>query len=145
MVADEGQTCLGMEYFCSRGDQLWEMSDSDLVKLAMRELETIGIARAGECIDGCVVRMPNAYPVYDQHYRQQRDTIKAWLGESLKNVFPCGRGGLHNYNSQDHAMMTAILAVRNMDQGLQADVWAVNTDEEYAETGEAANVERQIT
>lgn len=143
MVADEGQTCLGMEYFCCRGDHLWEMNDSDLVKLAMREVDTIGVARASECVDGCVVRMPNAYPVYDQHYRQHRDTIKAWLSESLKNVFPCGRGGLHNYNSQDHAMMTAILSVQNMDQGLQADVWAVNTDEEYAETGEAANVERQ--
>ena len=143
MVADEGQTCLGMEYFCSRGDQLWEMRDSDLVKLAMREVDRIGVAQASECIDGCVVRMPNAYPVYDQHYRQHRDTIKGWLSESLKNVFPCGRGGLHNYNSQDHAMMTAILAVQNMDQGLQRDVWAVNTDEEYAETGEASNVERQ--
>jgi protoporphyrinogen oxidase len=138
MVATPGVTCLGLEYFCNRGDDLWALPDDELVALAGRELEALGLAAAGDCLDGCVLRAHDAYPVYDAAYLQHRRTIRAWLDANLVNLFPAGRGGLHNYNSQDHAMMTGLLSVRNALDGEEFDVWAVNTDEEYAETGSAA-------
>ncbi len=133
MVADPSQTCLGLEYFCNRGDGFWEMPDADLLRLAFRELEQIGLAQSSRCVDGCVVRIPNAYPVYDRDYQQHRDTVRDWLGRSLENLHPAGRGGLHNYNSQDHSMMAALLSVRNVQFGDVHDVWSINTDAEYAE------------
>ncbi|PON13509.1 FAD-dependent oxidoreductase [Candidatus Entotheonella serta] len=145
MVADLSTTCLGMEYFCSRGDALWILDDEVLIKLAGEEVERIGLAPASDCIDGCVVRIPNAYPVYDGQYKQHRETIKTWLNSYFTNLYPAGRGGLHNYNSQDHSMMAAILSVRNMREHTEFDVWSINTDEEYAEEGTAhQDVERRL-
>ena len=135
MMANQAQTCLGMEYFCNRGDDVWETRDEELIRLAGREVEAIGLAKASDCVDGCVVRIPNAYPVYDGDYKRHRETIRDWLNGHFKNVYPAGRGGLHNYNSQDHAMMAAVLAVRSMEEGQRHDVWSINTDEEYAEVG----------
>lgn len=134
MVQDPTTTCLGMEYFCNRGDDLWEMDDGELLELAARELDSLGLVDAAQCIDGQVIRVPDAYPVYGRGYERHRHTIRGWLDEVAPNVHPIGRGGLHNYNSQDHAMMTALLAVENVLDGTDHDPWAVNTDEEYAET-----------
>jgi protoporphyrinogen oxidase len=145
MVGDPTVTCLGLEYFCNRGDPLWAMRDDDLVAMAGRELDALGLADAADCRDGCVLRVPDAYPVYDADYLRHRRTIRSWLAERATNVFPAGRGGLHNYNSQDHAMMTGLLSVRNALEGSDFDVWAINTEEEYAETGEAsASLDRRL-
>lgn len=140
MVGQDGTTCLGLEYFCSRGDAIWEMDDKRLVELAARELEAVGLARAVDCVDGQVVRVPDAYPIYDPGYRENRQVVRAWLDEAVPNVHPMGRGGLHNYNSQDHAMVTALMAVGNALDGHRDDVWAVNTEEEYAEVAEVHRV-----
>lgn len=138
MVADLSKTCLGMEYFCNRGDSVWTLDDDVLYKLAAEEVERIGLASVSDCIDACVVRIPNAYPVYDGDYKQHRETIKHWLNSYFTNLYPAGRGGLHNYNSQDHSMMSAILSVSNMQQCGVFDVWSINTDSEYAEEGESS-------
>ncbi len=135
MVADPTKTCLGMEYFCSRGHELWEMSDDALLKLAAEDVEAIGLAEASDCIDGCIVRTLNAYPVYDRAYKGHRETLKRWLNGYFKNLYPAGRGALHNYNSQDHSMMMAILSIRNMREEGAYDVWSINTESEYAEEG----------
>lgn len=144
MVTDPGLTCLGLEYFCSRDDDLWELDDEELVQLAVRELEIIGLVGGARCVKGSVTRVPDAYPVYDAEYREHRATIRAWLEANLENVFPAGRGGLHNYNSQDHAMMTALLSVRNALEAADFDVWAINTEEEYAEAGASAGVDGRL-
>ena len=46
MVPDPGKACVGLEYFCFAGDDLWTMSDDNLVALATRELEELGLATA---------------------------------------------------------------------------------------------------
>lgn len=135
MVADPSKSCLGMEYFCNQGDSLWQKSDDELIRMAANELEQIGLAKSLEVNDGCVVRLSKTYPVYDGNYKENRQILKDWLNGYFRNLYPAGRGALHNYNSQDHSMMMAILAVRNMSQGNLFDVWAINTDEEYAEEG----------
>jgi protoporphyrinogen oxidase len=145
MVADQTRTCLGMEYFCNVGDGLWNKSDAELIEMAGRELEAIGLAKASDCVDGCVVRLRKTYPVYNESYKQHREVLKDWLKVAFKNLYPAGRGALHNYNSQDHSMMMAILSVQNMEEGAAHDVWAINTDEEYAEEGNAQkDVERRL-
>jgi len=136
MVPDARLACLGLEYFCFEGDGLWDASDADLIALAKRELAQIGLAGEAECIDGCVVRQKKAYPVYDGMYRQHVETVRAELAEHYPGLHPVGRNGMHKYNNQDHAMMTAMLTVRNITAGETLyDVWQVNEDAEYHEAG----------
>jgi protoporphyrinogen oxidase len=131
MVPEPGTTCLGMEYFCFKGDGLWDSSDADLVKQAARELEELGLAKAADVKDGAVIRMPKAYPIYDSKYRGHLDGVRAYI-DPLVNLHTVGRNGMHKYNNQDHSMLTAMFAVQNM-QGAAFDIWEVNTDFEYHE------------
>jgi protoporphyrinogen oxidase len=131
MVPVPGTTCLGMEYFCFKGDGLWTSSDADLVAQASRELETLGLARAGDVVDGAVIRMPKAYPIYDAAYRGHLDTIRTFI-DPIANLHTVGRNGMHKYNNQDHSMLSAMLAVENM-RGASHDLWAINTDFDYHE------------
>lgn len=131
MVPDQTKTCLGLEYFCFEGDGLWTMTDSDLLELGARELEAIGLAKRSEVEDGTVVRMPKAYPVYDDTYQDALKVIRQFLGR-LKNLQVVGRNGMHRYNNQDHSMLTAMLAIENMF-GAHHDLWEVNADQEYHE------------
>ena len=131
MVPREGATCVGMEYFCFAGDGLWTTPDAELVDLAGKELAQLGLAPDAKVIDGTVVRMPKAYPIYDATYRVSVDTIRDYL-DGIPNLVTVGRNGMHKYNNQDHSMYTAMLAVENMG-GASHDLWAVNTDLEYHE------------
>ncbi len=133
LVADPRTTCLGLEYFCFEGDGLWQSSDADLVELARQELATLGMCQPAEVLWGIVVRQPKAYPVYDDTYKLHLATIRSYLAEHLPNLQLVGRNGMHHYNNQDHSMMTALLAARNIATGAQFDPWKVNTDAEYHE------------
>ena len=124
-----------MEYFCFEGDGLWTASDHDLAQLAMKEAEQIGLIKREEVQDAFVVRMPKAYPIYDQDYQKHVETIRAWVSQ-FHNLQPVGRNGMHHYNNQDHSMMTAMLAAKNI-QGGQFDCWKVNTEAEYHEAGDS--------
>jgi protoporphyrinogen oxidase len=131
MVKD-GFTCLGLEYFVFEGDDLWTSADEDLIAMGTRELEHLGLITPGSVSGGYVVRMPKAYPVYDEHYQANVDVLRGWLAEAAVNVTPVGRNGMHRYNNQDHSMLTAMYAVENLF-GAEHDVWDVNVDEEYHE------------
>ncbi len=131
MVPEPGMTCLGLEYFCFEGDGLWAASDAELVALASRELEALGLVPAGLVRDGTVIRMPKAYPIYDSAYRGHLDAVREGI-DPIANLHTVGRNGMHKYNNQDHSMLTAMMAVWNM-QGAAHDIWAVNTDFEYHE------------
>lgn len=132
MVPDPSKTCLGMEYFCSQGDPLWEMAESELIELASREAIALGLGvREGDVEDGVVIRQRKAYPVYDAEYRQHLQVIQDYL-ETFDNLQTVGRNGMHRYNNQDHSMLTAMLAVRNIF-GEKHDLWAVNTERSYHE------------
>jgi protoporphyrinogen oxidase len=127
-----GTTCLGVEYFCFRGDDIWEMSDAEAVELAKKELSAIGLIDPAKVVDGVKVLVPKAYPVYDLQFEPAVSTIRTYL-EQFENLVTCGRNGLHRYNNQDHSMWTAILATLNIVDGVSHDVWSVNTDAEYLE------------
>jgi protoporphyrinogen oxidase len=132
-MVKEGRTCLGLEYFVFEGDQLWSMADDDLVSLGADELTKLQlITRPGVVEAGYVVRMPKAYPTYDETFAENVDICRAWLATDAVNVHPVGRNGMHRYNNQDHSMVTAELTVDNLYGG-NHDVWAVNVEEEYHE------------
>jgi protoporphyrinogen oxidase len=130
----EGSTCLGVEYFCFEGDDMWELPDDEAVALATEELARIGLIDSSAVFDGVKIRVPKAYPMYDAGYVESTATIREYLTR-FHNLVTCGRNGLHRYNNQDHSMWTAILATLNLIAGASHDVWSVNTDEEYLEEG----------
>jgi protoporphyrinogen oxidase len=132
MVPDPSWTCLGFEYFCSEGDDLWTMDDEALGRLAARELGTLGLADPARVRRGVVARVRQAYPVYDVGYAAALEVVKRHVAD-IENLQLIGRNGMHRYNNQDHSMLTAILAVRNMFGG-RYDLWSVNADVDYQET-----------
>jgi len=138
MVPEPDKACYGLEYFCFEHDGLWDASDADLIELGKRELVKIGLAKEGDVVDGCVVRQKKAYPVYDDDYSRHVATIRQELEDRYPNLHLVGRNGMHKYNNQDHAMMTAMLCVENIlaDAKLY-DLWQVNQDAEYHEAGPA--------
>jgi len=133
MVPDPQKTSLGMEYFCSEGDDFWQQSDERLIALATRELAKLRLAGANEVEDGVIIRQPAAYPVYDNAYRPNVAVLRRFL-ERVDNLQTVGRGGMHRYNNQDHSMLTGLLAVRNLLGG-GFDLWDVTDDQRYLEGG----------
>ena len=131
MVPDPKMASLGMEYFCHVGDGLWESSDDDLIALATREIAQLGLVDAKDIRGGTVVRQPKAYPVYDENYKVCVDRLAEYM-KTFDNLQSVGRNGMHRYNNQDHSMLTAMLAVRNL-LGEEHDIWNVNVERSYHE------------
>ncbi|MGC1216168.1 MAG: NAD(P)/FAD-dependent oxidoreductase [Phormidesmis sp.] len=132
MVPDTSKTCVGMEYFCSEGDDLWEMSEAELIALASKEIVGLGLVTDVQYVqDGTVIRQKKAYPVYDGEYRQHLDVIQAYL-QQFENLQTVGRNGMHRYNNQDHSMLTGLLAAKNI-LGETHDLWTVNVERSYHE------------
>ena len=131
MLPNPDTASIGMEYFCQEGDGLWTMKDADLRALASKELAELGLAREEDVIDAAIIRQPKAYPVYDDKYKSALDVIAAWI-DQLENFQTVGRNGLHRYNNQDHSMLSAMYAARNI-LGEKNDVWNVNVERSYHE------------
>lgn len=132
MVPEPRKTCLGMEYFCNEGEPLWKMSDADLITFASREIVELKLGvQFSDIEDGCIIRQRKAYPVYDGEYRQHVQVIKDYL-DTFENLQTVGRNGMHHYNNQDHSMLTALLAARNI-VGEHHNVWDVNVERSYHE------------
>ncbi len=135
-MAPDGFACLGLEYFCFEGDGLWTSTDETLIELAKVEIGKIGLIDPADVVDAAVVRQPKAYPVYDDAYQGHVETVRQGLRRDYPTLHLVGRNGMHKYNNQDHAMMTAMLTVKNILAGAQLfDVWRVNEDAEYGEAG----------
>ena len=136
MVPDESVACVGLEYFCFEGDALWASSDDDLIALATQEMAILGLVAPEKVIGGVVVRQEKAYPVYDDEYAANVLAMRTELEAAHPTLHLVGRNGMHRYNNQDHAMMTAMLTVENIVAGTRVyDTWCVNEDAEYHEAG----------
>ncbi len=131
MVPVPGRACLGMEYFCSAGDATWSMPDPELVQVALRDLAALGFGGPDRLVAGHVVRVRDAYPVYDGDHRARVAAVRRGLA-AIENLQVAGRNGMHSYNNMDHSMLTGLLAARNV-LGAAHDLWAVNAGEAYLE------------
>jgi protoporphyrinogen oxidase len=144
MVPDPSMACYGLEYFCFEGDGLWTSSNADLIELGKKEIEKIGLTKASAVVDGYVVRQPKAYPVYDQFYKARVDSVRDAL-TNYPGLYLIGRNGMHKYNNQDHSMMTAMLAAKNIIAGKELyNLWDVNEDAEYHEGGDRGASGRMV-
>jgi protoporphyrinogen oxidase len=137
-MVKEGRTCLGLEYFVFEGDEMWNKSDEDLIEQAKREISFLGLVDPTKVELGHVVRVPKAYPTYDEGYLERIETMRQWIEANTPNVHPVGRNGMHRYNNQDHSMLTAMLTVENIMGRGPHDIWSVNVEEEYHEEGSAS-------
>jgi len=136
MVPDPAYACYGLEYFGNSGPGLWSFSDEDLIFLAKKELEQVGRARAADVVDGCVIRQPKAYPVYNNGYAAHVATVREELQENYPALHQVSGKGMHRFHDQDHAIMTALLSAENILAGRDRyDVWRVNQDGERHEAG----------
>jgi len=133
MVKDKDTVWIGLEYFCNHGDELWSMTDTELINLAIGELGKIGFADAGDVVDSVVIKMPKTYPAYFGTY-DDFHIIREFV-DDFENLFLVGRNGMHRYNNQDHSMLTAMAAVENIKKGIatKQNLWEVNTETEYHE------------
>jgi protoporphyrinogen oxidase len=133
LVANPEQAWIGLEYFVNEGDHLWSMKDKDLIELGARELDRIGLLQGIEVLDGTVIRQPKAYPGYFGAYERFHE-VRGFL-DTIENLFPVGRNGMHRYNNQDHSMLASMTAVENIIAGRtdKSNLWAINTEEEYHE------------
>ncbi len=134
-----GTTCLGVEYFCFEGDEIWEMPAQEAVELATNELGRIGLIDPDKVFSGTKVQVKKAYPMYDATYEENLGIVRRYLA-GFSNLRTCGRNGLHHYNNQDHSMWTAVLATLNLIDGTEYDVWSVNVEQEYHEEGDVVEV-----
>jgi protoporphyrinogen oxidase len=133
MVSDIDKVWIGLEYFCNEGDQLWKMKDDEFIKFAIDELQSIDIIEKEDVVDSTIIRMPNTYPAYFGTYLQF-STVREFT-DNFENLFLVGRNGMHKYNNQDHSMLTAITAVKNiiLNKISKENIWDINTEEEYHE------------
>ena len=133
MVKDPDTVWIGVEYFCYQTDDLWTMPETEMAKLAMKELQQIGIIQEADVLDSTVIRMPKTYPAYFGTYTRFEE-LRTWL-DGIENLFLVGRNGMHKYNNQDHSMLTAMTAVDNIIAGRtdKSNIWAVNTEMDYHE------------
>jgi protoporphyrinogen oxidase len=133
LVADPRNVWVGLEYFCTEGDDLWRMPDREMLEFAVREMCRLGFIEAQDVLDGTVLRTPKAYPAYFGTY-DRFDTIREFTN-NFRNLYLIGRNGMHRYNNQDHSMLTAMTAVENIvnNQEGKDNIWAVNTEEAYHE------------
>jgi protoporphyrinogen oxidase len=133
MVKDPDTVWIGMEYFCNEGDELWNKPEEEMKKFGIAELDKIDIIRKEDVLDAVVIKMPKTYPAYFGTY-DDFDKVVDYVN-GIENLFLVGRNGMHKYNNQDHSMLTAMLAVDNILNGVtdKTNIWDVNTEEEYHE------------
>lgn len=134
LVKNPQTVWLGLEYFCNQDDDLWKKPQKAMKKLAIKELVKIGLIREKEVQDAVVIKTAKAYPAYFDSY-ERLDTIKDFVNQ-FENLFLIGRNGMHHYNNQDHSMLTAIEAVKNIIKNTprkKKNIWSINSENEYHE------------
>ena len=135
MVNDPLHTVwLGLEYFCSEGDSMWESSDEDFISMATEELVKMGIIESKEnVLDSVRVRVKKAYPAYFGSY-DHFEVVRNEL-DKINNLYCIGRNGQHRYNNMDHSMLTGLMAADYIKDGIndKSELWNVNAEKEYHE------------
>jgi len=133
LVSDSQKYWLGLEYFCQEGDDLWSLSDDEILKVAISELIKLDFIDECNFMDGTVLKVPKTYPAYFGSYKDFGKIVE-YLG-NFENLFLVGRNGMHKYNNQDHSMLTSMQVVQNIKDGIvdKSNIWSINTEMDYHE------------
>ncbi len=141
MVSDSKKTALGLEYFCTEDDEFWCLPDEKIKEIALMEIEKVGLVEEKYAVDGYVVRVPKAYPVYFTGYEEHLNAIKSEITR-FKNIQPVGRYGIYRYNNMDHSIMTGLYAARNILYNKTNDIWSINSEPDYHEINQKVTRKR---
>ncbi|WP_196591176.1 NAD(P)/FAD-dependent oxidoreductase [Pectinatus frisingensis] len=133
LVNDDNNVWLGLEYFCTEGDELWSKTKPDFTTFAIKDLEKIAIVNSDDILDSIVVKVPKAYPAYFGTY-DKLPIIREFI-DKFNNLYLIGRNGMHRYNNMDHSMLTAMAAVKNITHNIsdKTNIWSINADQCYQE------------
>ena len=141
MVNDPLNTVwLGLEYFCTEGDEMWNSSDEDFINMAVEELIKMGIIESKDnVLDATRLKVKKAYPAYFGSY-DHFDLVRKEL-DKIPNLYCIGRNGQHRYNNMDHSMLTGLIAADYIEENRtdKDALWEVNTEKAYHETKEEKN------
>jgi len=121
------ETILTLEYWSNPGDGFADQSNETLIQLAASELQQTGLLGAAKILDGHVVRIPRSYPLYRRNYKTHLNIVARFL-DTFENLLVLGRYGSFKYNNQDHSLLMGILASERFVDGVQNDLWGVNSD-----------------
>lgn len=136
LVEDPSKIWVGLEYFCNEGDDLWNLSDQEIIKLAVDELIQLNLIQHENYEDATVLREPKTYPAYFDSYEEFDKVTNSF--DKLPNLFLIGRNGMHKYNNQDHSMLSAfraaeLVASQRTDAHSKSELWKINAEQEYHE------------
>lgn len=125
LVKEKDHVLLGAEYFCEKGDFLWNLTDESIRDLALRELAAIKLVNKNKVLDWIVIKEEDAYPSYGGAYRNFGEIIGYF--NNISNLFLVGRNGMHRYNNMDHSMLSSMVAVENILKGIttKENIWDV--------------------
>jgi protoporphyrinogen oxidase len=131
---NEKSTICALEYWCYDEDDFWKWDEKRLIELGKEELRKTGLIGTAEITDGYVYKIHRCYPVYSTGYKETLKPVEDYLS-TVKNLHVIGRYGAFKYNNQDHSILMGKLAVENILEGKQHNLWEINTDyESYQES-----------
>jgi protoporphyrinogen oxidase len=134
LMSPPGKTSLFLEFFCTAGDAVWNMSEAELLDYALVHLEKMKFIRRDEVRKAYRMREENVYPIYDLSYKEYLETMKRYL-DKFENLYYIGRPGRFRYNNQDHSLEMGILAAKSVIEGKRYDIEGVGMEKEYYESG----------
>jgi protoporphyrinogen oxidase len=112
-MAPAGKTLLVTEYFSFRGDSSWNDRDENLIGRTIEHLVSLRLIDKRDVIDSVVVRVPQAYPLFEIGYRKHCEVILEYL-ERFNNLYLAGRSGLFQYYNMDVAIKSGIAAAETI-------------------------------
>ena len=112
-MAPPGHSSLVAEYFCFRNEELWNKTDEQLVEQTIDGLQALKILKRTDVIDSKVLRIPNAYPLFEVGYQEQCEIIMGYL-DQFENLSLTGRSGKFRYFNMDHTIASGMSAAQQL-------------------------------
>jgi protoporphyrinogen oxidase len=120
-----GRTVICAELPCSHADPEWTSGDDTLQALVLRDLHEAGLGPLPAVLSVRVMRLPHAYPVYAQGYRQSFEALDRWV-DAIDGLITFGRQGLFVHDNTHHTMAMAYALAACLDDrgGFDRRRWA---------------------
>lgn len=140
LYGDKQTSIICLEFWAFEQDEIWNMNDEHLSKIAKDEINTLGLIPSdSNILNSKVIKIPKCYPVYETGYQEPLKKLENFI-DQVENLIPIGRYGAFKYNNQDHSILMGLLAAENIAEGTKTNLWEINTDTEYQEDGEIKDV-----
>lgn len=109
-----GRTVLCAELPCSREDAVWSLNDTQLGELVKEGLARFDLPVRVPMRQVVSRRLPQAYPIYTQGYRDHFERLDQWVG-GIEGVVTLGRQGLFAHDNTHHTLAMAYAACHCLD------------------------------